>query len=88
MNEEKKYLSVNPTSKLLCQGRSHQNLSGQVEIISQASTYSDFQINVIVVHSMHSIYYRGIGTGPANPATAGPKFPVATSRDPTINNKR
>ena len=42
---------------LLTQGRSHQNLSGQVEIISQASTYiaSDFQIIVIV---MHSIYYR------------------------------
>ena len=61
------------------QGRSHQNLSGQVEIISQASTYSAFQIIVIVVHSMHSIYYRGIGTGPADPATAGPKLPVATS---------
>ena len=69
------------------QGRSHQNLSGQVEIISQASTYSDFQIIVIVVHSMHSIYYRGIGTGPADPATAGPKFPIVTSREPTINNK-
>ena len=37
------------------QGCSHQNLSGQVEIISQASTYSDFQIIVIVVHSMHNI---------------------------------
>ena len=29
-----------------------QNLSGQVEIISQGSTYSDFQITVIVMHSM------------------------------------
>ena len=69
------------------QGHSHQNLSGQVEIISQTSTYSDFQIIVIVVHSMHSIYYRGVGTGPADPATAGPKFPAATPREPTINNK-
>ena len=37
------------------QGRSHQNLSGQVEIILQGSTSNDFQIIVIVVHSMHSI---------------------------------
>ena len=37
------------------QGHSHQNLSDQVEIISQASTYSDFQIIVVVVHSMHNI---------------------------------
>ena len=57
-------------------GRSHQNLRGQGEIISQASTYSNFQIIVIVVHSMQSIYYRGIETGPA---IAGPKFTVATS---------
>ena len=32
-------------------------------------------------------YYRGIGTGPADQATARPKFPVAISRDPSINDK-
>ena len=32
-------------------------------------------------------YYRGIETGSADPGTAGPKFPVATSTEPTINNK-
>ena len=37
------------------QGHSHQTLSCQVEIISQASTYNDFQIIVIVVHNMHRI---------------------------------
>ena len=42
------------------QGRSHQNLSGQVEIISQASIYSDFQIIVVVVHSMQSILQLGV----------------------------
>ena len=40
---------------VLKQGHSHQNLSGQAKIISQASTYSDFQFIVIVVHSIHSI---------------------------------
>ena len=71
------------------QGCSYQNLSGQVEIISQASNYSDLQIIVVVVHSMRIAYsyYRDIRTGPVDPATAGPKFPVATSREPTINNK-
>ena len=39
------------------QGRSHQNLSGQVVIVSQVSTYSDFQIIVIVVHNMQSILH-------------------------------
>ena len=53
------------------QGRSHQNLSGQVEIILQGSTSSDFQIIVIVVHSSACIaYYRRVGTGPADPGTA------------------
>ena len=37
------------------QGHGHQTLSCQVEIISQASTYNDFQIIVIVVHNMHRI---------------------------------
>ena len=41
------------------QGHSHQNLSGQIEIISQASTHSDLQIIVIIVHSMHSILQGG-----------------------------
>ena len=54
---------------------SQQNLSGQVEIISQASTCSDFQIIVIVVHSMHSIL-EGHRNWPGRHATAGPKFPV------------
>ena len=62
-------------------------MSGQVEIISQASTYSDFQIIVIVVHSMPGIL-QGTGTGPTDPRTARPKFAVAISREPTINNKR
>ena len=61
-------------------------MSGQVEIISQASTYSDFQIIVIVVHSMPGIL-QAVGTGLADPGTARPKFPVAISREPTINNK-
>ena len=48
-------LSTPHTEKCLWfQGRSHQNVSGQVEIISQGLTYSDFQIIVIVVHSMYS----------------------------------
>ena len=29
-------------------------------------------------------YYRGVGTGPADPGTAWSKFPVAPSREPTI----
>ena len=48
-------LYANMTGVCSDQGRSHQNLSGQVEIILQGSTSSDFQIIVIVVHSMHSI---------------------------------
>ena len=68
------------------QGHSHQNLSGQVKL------YQKLQLIVIsksllLLCTAYIAYYRGIGTGPTDPATAGPKFPVATSREPTINNE-
>ena len=34
---------------------------------------------------VNAVDCRGVGTGPADPATAGPKFPQCTSREPTIN---
>ena len=55
MNLAIKQVNIFTGLVLFRQGRSHQNLSGWVEIISQGSTYSDFQIIVIVVHSMYSI---------------------------------
>ena len=50
------------------QGHSHQNLSGQVEIILQGSTSSDSKSLLLCTACI--AYYRGVGTGPADPGTA------------------
>ena len=60
------------TNPIISQGCSQQNLSGQVEIISQASTYSDFQI-IVVVHSMQSIL-QGCRNWPGRPGNCRTKI--------------
>ena len=39
----------------------------------------------IVQRQYYSHTYRGVGTGPADPATAGPKFSVHQERPQLIN---
>ena len=56
---------------------------------TKADRFQIFKILCLLLnYSVYCIVSRVVGTDPADPPTAGPKFPVATSREPTINNKR